>query len=81
MDSVELTEQKLDVGALNDLVADETCGAVTIFIGTTRNNFESKEVSSHSRSSVRFCLTPFKRVIESITSCDYLTNAKKSCCR
>lgn len=45
MDSIELTQEKLDVGAINDLVADDSCGAVSLFVGTTRNNFESKEVS------------------------------------
>lgn len=44
MDSIELTNAKLDIGAINDLVADEACGAVSLFVGTTRNNFESKEV-------------------------------------
>lgn len=44
MDSVELTNDQLDVGAINALVAHETCGAVSLFVGTTRNNFESKEV-------------------------------------
>lgn len=44
MDSVELTFDKLDIGAIHESVVDEACGAVSLFVGTTRNNFESKEV-------------------------------------
>jgi len=44
MDIVDITEKKLSVGDITDLVSDDTCGAVSIFIGTTRNNFDGKEV-------------------------------------
>ena len=44
MDFVEVTPKKLSVDEVTDLVSDERCGAVSMFIGTTRNNFEGKEV-------------------------------------
>uniref|UniRef100_A0A182UU42 Molybdopterin synthase catalytic subunit n=1 Tax=Anopheles merus TaxID=30066 RepID=A0A182UU42_ANOME len=43
-DELALTFDKLDVGALNDQVAHESCGAVSLFVGTTRDNFEGKTV-------------------------------------
>ncbi len=44
-DFVELTRDPLDVGALSSLVAADSTGAVSIFAGTTRNNFEGKKVT------------------------------------
>lgn len=44
MDLLQLTFDKLDVGNINDLVADDSCGAISLFVGTTRNNFEDKKV-------------------------------------
>lgn len=44
MNFLNLTLDKLDVGEINDLVAHETCGAVSLFVGTTRDNFEGKTV-------------------------------------
>lgn len=41
---LRLTFERLDVGELNELVAHESCGAVALFVGTTRDNFEGKEV-------------------------------------
>ncbi|XP_035780351.1 molybdopterin synthase catalytic subunit [Anopheles aquasalis] len=44
MNYIKLTFDKLDVGALSELVAHESCGAVSLFVGTTRDNFEGKTV-------------------------------------
>lgn len=44
MNFLKLTKDKLDIGAISDLVADETCGAIAMFAGTTRDNFEDKKV-------------------------------------
>ncbi|XP_005091783.1 molybdopterin synthase catalytic subunit [Aplysia californica] len=44
MDIVDVTEKKLSVDTITELVSDDTCGAVSLFIGTTRNNFDNKEV-------------------------------------
>lgn len=41
---LRLTFDRLEVGELNELVAHESCGAVALFVGTTRDNFEGKEV-------------------------------------
>lgn len=46
MDHVNLTDNKLDVQEITELVAHESCGAVSLFVGTTRDNFEGKTVSS-----------------------------------
>lgn len=44
MDHLKLTVDKLSVEAISDLVTDNSCGAVSLFIGTTRDNFEGKTV-------------------------------------
>ncbi|KAI5642798.1 moaE protein domain-containing protein [Phthorimaea operculella] len=44
MDHLKLTVDALSVDAISDLVMDDTCGAVSIFVGTTRDNFEGKKV-------------------------------------
>lgn len=44
MDIVDVVEEKLNVEAITDSVASPSCGAVSVFIGTTRDSFEGKEV-------------------------------------
>ncbi|XP_053613395.1 molybdopterin synthase catalytic subunit [Plodia interpunctella] len=44
MDHLKLTVDVLSVDVISDLVLDNTCGAVSIFVGTTRDNFEGKKV-------------------------------------
>jgi len=41
---VEVTEQPLDLMQLTQLVTHPTAGAISTFIGTTRNNFDGKAV-------------------------------------
>lgn len=41
---VEVTEQPLDLMHLTQLVTHPTAGAISTFIGTTRNNFDGKAV-------------------------------------
>lgn len=45
MNSVHLSHDPLDVNQIYNSVGDATCGAVSIFVGTTRNNFEGKDVA------------------------------------
>lgn len=45
MNFIKLTSGKLDINAISELVTDEICGAVSIFVGTTRDNFDEKPVS------------------------------------
>lgn len=45
MNHLKLTKDKLDLNSINDLVLDESCGAVSFFTGITRDNFEDKKVS------------------------------------
>lgn len=47
MDHLKLTYDKLSVEEVSDLVIDDQCGAVSIFAGTTRDNFEGKKVLSN----------------------------------
>lgn len=44
MNYLKFTKEKLSLEAVNDLVTSSSCGAVSLFIGTTRDNFEGKEV-------------------------------------
>ncbi|CAK1583992.1 unnamed protein product [Parnassius mnemosyne] len=44
MDHLKLTVDKLSVEAVSDLVVDDSCGAISVFVGTTRDNFEDKKV-------------------------------------
>ncbi|XP_047536724.1 molybdopterin synthase catalytic subunit [Vanessa atalanta] len=44
MDHLKLTVDKLSVDAVSDLVVDDSCGAVSLFVGTTRDNFDGKKV-------------------------------------
>ncbi|EFA06321.2 Molybdopterin synthase catalytic subunit-like Protein [Tribolium castaneum] len=44
MNFLKFTEDKLSVEALTDLVASPKCGAVSVFMGTTRDSFGEKTV-------------------------------------
>ncbi|XP_077286422.1 molybdenum cofactor synthesis 2B [Arctopsyche grandis] len=46
MDFLKLTHDILSVDDILKLVSSEKCGAVSIFVGTTRDNFDGKEVKS-----------------------------------
>ncbi|XP_041519606.1 molybdopterin synthase catalytic subunit isoform X2 [Microtus oregoni] len=45
-DIILLTAEKLSVDEVSQLVISPQCGAVSLFVGTTRNNFEGKKVTS-----------------------------------
>ncbi|XP_030625295.1 molybdopterin synthase catalytic subunit [Chanos chanos] len=44
LDLIKLTHDKLSVDAVSDSVTCPSCGAISLFIGTTRDNFEGKKV-------------------------------------
>lgn len=44
MEFLKFTREKLSVDYVNDLVSDPSCGAISLFVGTTRDNFEGKNV-------------------------------------
>ena len=44
MDFLQLTHDSLNVDDISSKVKDPKCGAVSLFIGTTRDNFEGKVV-------------------------------------
>lgn len=45
-DIIRFTAEKLSVDEVSQLVISPPCGAVSLFVGTTRNNFEGKKVIS-----------------------------------
>ncbi|XP_045695930.1 molybdopterin synthase catalytic subunit [Phyllostomus hastatus] len=45
-DIVKFTTEKLSVDEASQLVTSPCCGAVSLFVGTTRNNFEGRKVIS-----------------------------------
>ncbi|XP_051709435.1 molybdopterin synthase catalytic subunit isoform X2 [Oryctolagus cuniculus] len=45
-DIIKFTAEKLSVDEVSQLVISPPCGAVSLFVGTTRNNFEGKKVIS-----------------------------------
>nr|KAF6366658.1 molybdenum cofactor synthesis 2 [Pipistrellus kuhlii] len=45
-DIIKFTAEKLSVEEVSQLVTSPLCGAVSLFVGTTRNHFEGKKVMS-----------------------------------
>ncbi|XP_007662005.1 molybdopterin synthase catalytic subunit-like [Ornithorhynchus anatinus] len=45
-DLIRFTNEKLSVDEVSQSVISPSCGAVSLFVGTTRNNFEGKKVIS-----------------------------------
>lgn len=43
-DHVDITENKINLEKLTSIVTSPSCGAVSVFIGTTRDNFNGKIV-------------------------------------
>lgn len=44
MDHLKFTIEKIHVEEITNLVTSPTCGAVSVFMGTTRDNFDGKPV-------------------------------------
>ncbi|XP_034512827.1 molybdopterin synthase catalytic subunit isoform X1 [Ailuropoda melanoleuca] len=45
-DIIKFTTEKLSIDEVSQLVISPLCGALSLFVGTTRNNFEGKKVIS-----------------------------------
>ncbi|XP_006206045.2 molybdopterin synthase catalytic subunit isoform X1 [Vicugna pacos] len=45
-DIIKLTSEKLSIDEVSRLVISPLCGAISLFVGITRNNFEGKKVIS-----------------------------------
>nr|XP_058918973.1 molybdopterin synthase catalytic subunit isoform X1 [Kogia breviceps] len=45
-DIIKFTSEQLSVDEVSQLVISPFCGAISLFVGTTRNNFEGKKVIS-----------------------------------
>jgi molybdopterin synthase catalytic subunit len=43
--SVHITSQKLNIQECYDLVSDDSCGGIALFVGTVRNNTQDKKVT------------------------------------
>ena len=54
MDIVKLLDGKISVEELVDQVSSDSCGAVSVFVGTTRDNFQNKKVKQSSSWPVRY---------------------------
>ncbi|XP_064541555.1 molybdopterin synthase catalytic subunit isoform X1 [Drosophila montana] len=46
MDHIQLFKDKIDVNLVHQLLIDQSCGACSVFLGTTRDSFEGKNVIS-----------------------------------
>ncbi|KAG7163736.1 Molybdopterin synthase catalytic subunit-like [Homarus americanus] len=44
MDYIKLTQDVLSVEEITGLITNPSCGAISLFVGTTRNNFQGKNV-------------------------------------
>lgn len=60
MDYLKLTVDKLSLEEISGLVSDERCGAISLFVGTTRDNFEGKKVN------ITFFICYFNTVVPNI---------------
>lgn len=57
MDFLNLTNDVLSVDHILKEVSSETCGAVSMFVGTTRDNFEGKKVLTNPSDLYFFKIT------------------------
>ena len=57
-DMVEITEQLLDVSKASAAVGDDGAGAISLFVGTTRDNFEGtcSQLDRRGRKPHHACL-------------------------
>ncbi|XP_060649625.1 molybdopterin synthase catalytic subunit [Drosophila nasuta] len=46
MDYIKLVNDKINVQQVHNLIVDDGCGACSMFVGTTRDTFEGKKVTS-----------------------------------
>lgn len=46
MNYLKIVNEKLNVDSITQLVSSPSCGATSVFIGTTRDNFEDKQVDT-----------------------------------
>ncbi|CAL4171817.1 unnamed protein product, partial [Meganyctiphanes norvegica] len=44
MDHIKLTNEPLCISTINELITSEDCGALSYFVGTTRNHFQGRHV-------------------------------------
>ncbi|VEN52623.1 unnamed protein product [Callosobruchus maculatus] len=44
MNHIELVKERISIDAVSDLASSPSCGAISMFIGTTRDNFDGKTV-------------------------------------
>ncbi|MCL4163616.1 UNVERIFIED_CONTAM: hypothetical protein GTU68_064695 [Idotea baltica] len=45
MDAVHITSEQISVETIYNSVLSSSCGAVSLFAGTTRDNFQGKQVT------------------------------------
>ncbi len=42
---IKISEERLDLNECYEFVEDDTCGGISVFVGTVRNSTENKEVT------------------------------------
>lgn len=53
---VKLQKEELNIAEIIELVTFPNCGAISNFIGITRDNFENKKVSSKKKKTLQVIL-------------------------
>lgn len=67
MDHLRLSHERLVVEEITELVKSASCGAVSVFIGTTRDNFEGKTVVSLEYEAYEsMALKSFKEICSNV---------------
>ena len=51
---VKLTHDVLNIGDISNLVSDSSTGAISLFIGTTRDHFNNKRVVRLVRKTLHY---------------------------
>lgn len=70
MNFIKLQSEKLDLNVINELVVHESCGAVSYFVGTTRDYFEDKQASATQRNKI-VCIKRYLFIIKQVVSLEY----------
>lgn len=72
MNYLKLSKDKLDLNTVNDLIVHESCGGVSFFVGTTRDNFEEKQVNHFCKPINLFIfLKILFSTLKQVTSLEY----------
>ena len=69
MDFVHLTQEKISIEAVAESVASPKCGATSLFVGTTRDNFDGKSVVELKYEAYEeMCVKVLKKICNDLRS-------------